>query len=151
MIPTKNIENLDLLEQAFNAVEVPEGMAYQLPPNSFGMLKGEFIDYVSRQELVTSFNVSKSYSNPQGTVQGGIIAACFDDTFGPLGVVTSRKPILTIDMNVQYIRPVPLDEEFYIVTKVVSFSKATLFMTAEAFNKKGKLMAKASSNQLILR
>lgn len=147
----KNEAQLLELDKALHAVEVPEGMAYQLPPNSFAMLKGEFLNYENRKKLITKFWIDKAYSNPQGTVQGGIIAACFDDTFGPLGVVSSRNPILTIDMNVQYVRPVPLEETFYIVTKIVSISKSTVFMQSEAFNQKGKLLAQASSNQLILK
>ncbi|MDA3930152.1 MAG: PaaI family thioesterase [Prolixibacteraceae bacterium] len=150
MIPAKNETNLELLEKAFHSVKVPEGMQYQLPPNTFRMLKGEFLDYKVRKELSTKFYISKNFSNPQGTVQGGIIAACFDDTFGPLGVVNSRKPILTIDMNIQYIRSIPLEEEFYILTEVISASRSTLFLEAKAYNTRGKLLAKASSNQLIL-
>ena len=146
----KNPEQLELLEKTFHSVEVPKGMNYQLPPNSFAMLKGEFMDYQVRKELVTRFWIDKAFSNPQGTVQGGIIAACFDDTFGPLGVVTSKKPILTVDIHIQYIRPIPLEETFYIITKVVSVSKSTIYMQAEAFNQKGKLLAQASSNQIII-
>lgn len=146
----KNPEQLELLEKAFHSVEVPEGMNYQLPPNSSKTLRSEFLSYQTRKELVTSFWLDQSFSNPQGTVQGGIIAACFDDTFGPLGVVTARNPILTIDLNLQFIRPIPLEETFYIVTKVISVSKSTIYMQAEAFSLKGKLMAQASSNQIIV-
>lgn len=151
MIFSKNKEQLTKLEEALHLINIPEGMIYQLPPNSFRMLNGEFIGYTPRSELVTRFRIENDYSNPQGTVQGGILAACFDDTFGPLGVVTSQKPILTVDMNIQYIRPVPLEEEFIIVTKIIYVAKATLFMRADAFNQKGKLLAQASSNQLIIR
>lgn len=143
--------NLEAFEKAVHAVNIPEGFAYKMPPNSFNVLKGTFLDYKSRSELLTRFWVEKKFSNPQGTVQGGIIAACFDDTFGPLGVVTAQKPIVTIDMNIQYIRPVKLEEFIYIKTKVISFSKTTLFLRADAFNQKGKLLAQASSNQLIMR
>ena len=147
----KNKEQLQELDRELHAVKIPEGMPYQLPPNTLGMLKGEFMAYRSKKELITQFWIDKAYSNPQGTVQGGIIAACFDDTFGPLGVVTSRNAVLTIDMRLQYIRPVPLEETFYIVTKVISVSRTTVYMQAEAFNKKGKLLAHASTNQIIVK
>lgn len=147
----KNEQQLSDLDQDLHAAKIPEGMPYQLPPNSFGMLKGEFLNYQKRKELVTRFWIDKAYSNPQGTVQGGMVAACFDDTFGPLGVATSHCAILTIDMKLQYIRPVPLEETFYIVTKVISVSRSTIYMQAEAFSQKGKLLAHASSNQLIVK
>jgi acyl-coenzyme A thioesterase PaaI-like protein len=147
----ENQDNLILLHNDLQTIQLPEGMNYQLPPNSFTMLNGRFIDYVSRQQLTTRFWIDKKFSNPQGTVQGGILAGCFDDTFGPLGVSSCRKPILTMNMNIQYIRSVPLENDFYIITKVVSISRTTIFMSAEAFNIKGKLLAQASTNQLILR
>ena len=147
----ENRSNLALLEKALHNISVPKGMSYQLPPNSFSKFNGVFIDYTSRSELITQFRVENDYSNPQGTVQGGILTACFDDTFGPLGVVTAQKPILTVDINIQFIRPVSLNEDFYIVTKVVSVSRSTLFMHANAFSQKGKLLAQASTNQIIIR
>lgn len=147
----ENKTNIELFEKTLHSVAIPQGFAYQLPPNSFKELKGQFLDYKLRSELLTQFWIDKKFSNPQGTVQGGIIAACFDDTFGPLGVSTSKFPILTIDMNIQYIRPIPLEEYFYIKTKVTSYSKTTIFMQAEAFNQRGKLLAQATSNQLIKR
>lgn len=147
----KNEIELAELDKAFREVKAPEGMPYQLPPNSFKTLKGEFLGYKSRQQLYTRFWIDKAFSNPQGIVQGGIVAGCFDDTFGPLGVVTSRSAILTIDMQIQYIRQVPLEEWFYIVTNVVSLGHSTIFLRAEAYNQKDKLLAQATSNQLILK
>lgn len=146
----KNKNNLNLLEKELHSVKIPEGFEYKLPPISTEMLKGEFIDYKTRSELTNRYWVDSHFANPQGTVQGGILAACFDDTFGPLGVITSRKPILTIDLNIQYIRPVQLEENIYIKAKVISVSKTTLFMRADALNQKGKLLAQASTNQQII-
>lgn len=151
MIFEKNEVNVRLLEEAYRTVQVPEGMAYQLPPNSSKTLCSEFLDYEPRKKLLTSFYIHRMFANPQGTVQGGIISACFDDTFGPLGVATARGPILSIDLHVQFIRPIPVEEKFYITTTVISLSKTTIYMQAEAYNQKGKLLAHASSNQLILR
>jgi len=147
----ENQENLQLLNHALTEVILPDGMIYQIPPNSFYILNGTYLNYKNRSELLTSFLISKEFSNPQGTVQGGIIAACFDETFGPLGVVTTRGPILTVDMNVQYVRPIQLEEKFFIKTQVISVARTTIYMQADAFNKCGKLLAKASTNQLIVR
>lgn len=147
----KNEIQLQHLEQDLQQVVVPEGMQYDLPPKSFETLKGEFLGYKKRKELVTKFWIDKTFSNPQGTVQGGIVAACFDGTFGPLGIASTHNAILTIDMNVQYIRPVPIEESIFIVTKVIYISRSTIFLQADAFNSNNKLLAQASSNQLIVK
>ncbi|MBN2807228.1 MAG: PaaI family thioesterase [Prolixibacteraceae bacterium] len=147
----KHVENVKLLEEAYREVQVPEGMNYQLPPNSSKTLRSEFLDYQARKQLLTSFFIDRMFANPQGTVQGGIIGACFDDTFGPLGVATARGPILSIDLHIQFIRPIPVEQTFYILTRVISVSKTTIYMQADAYNQKGKLLAQSSSNQLIVR
>ncbi len=146
-----NIENLKLLEKAMEIVVIPDGFSYQLPPPSFAQLNGEFLNYIERTELFTKFKVNKIFSNPQGTTQGGIVAACFDDTFGPLGMVTARHPVMSIDMNVQYVRAVPLEQEIYIHTKVISRSPTTLFLRADAFNLRNKLLAQASTNLFVVK
>jgi uncharacterized protein (TIGR00369 family) len=146
-----NHRNVELLNSRLSSLTIPEGMGYQLPPNSSGTFNCVHIDYADRLELINQYVIDNAFANPQGTVQGGVIAACFDDTFGPLGVATARKPIVTIDLNVQYIRPITLNENFYIKANVVSVAKSTIFMQAEAIGAKGKILAKASTNQLIIR
>lgn len=146
-----NHKNVELLISKLKSITIPEGMGYQLPPNSSGTFNCVHIDYADRLELINQYVIDNAFANPQGTVQGGVIAACFDDTFGPLGVATARNPIVTIDLNVQYIRPIALDEKFYIKANVISVSKSTIFMQAEATSTKGKVLAKASTNQLIIR
>ena len=146
-----NKEHLLLLKQAMHNIEIPEGFQYNLPAPSFEQLGGVFLNYIDRQELFTKFNIKPKLSNPQGTVQGGIIAACFDDTFGPLGIVAARHPVMSIDINIQYVRAVPLEKDIFIHTKVISRSPSTLFLRADAFNARGKLMAQASTNLFIVK
>ncbi len=146
-----NHEQLNALQRAMEMVEIPLGYHYQLPPPSFASLNGQFMGYIDRKELFTKFIINKTFSNPQGTSQGGIIAACFDDTFGPLGMITSRHPVMSIDMNIQYIRAVPLETEIFIHTRVISHSPTTLFLRADAFNVRKKLLAQASSNLFVVK
>ncbi len=145
----KNIEALEQLQIEVDDLKFPPEMNYQMPSPSFAELHGEFLDYKRGKELVVSFFTDRKYSNPQGTFQGGMISACFDDTFGPLAVFASKKPVVTIDMNIQYVRPVVLEDTFYIRAYVVSNNKTLMFLRAEAFNKKNKLLAQASTNILI--
>ncbi len=145
----KNKEALILLNNDLKSINIPAGTDYKIPPPTFDELGGNFIDYKKGSELFVSFYAKKKYSNPQGTFQGGMIAACFDDTFGPLAILASKKPVVSIDMNIQYIRSVLLEETFYIKANVVSINRTMLFLRAEAFNSRMKLLAQASSNLLI--
>jgi len=147
----KNLEALEIFKKDLTNVVLPEGVEYKVPSPSLKIFNGEFIDYVSRKEIVISFFADKMYSNPQGTLQGGFITACFDDAYGPLGMVGSRHPIVTIDINVQFVRAIKLEEKFFVKAKVVSLAHTTMYMEAEAFNIRGKLLAKASTNVLIVK
>ncbi len=147
----KHIDNLDILRSDMNKVTIPDGFTYQLPPATFAELGGEFLNYTKGKELFVSFFTHKKYSNPQGTFQGGMIAACFDDAFGPLGIVASKNPVVSIDMNIQYVRAVKLSSTIYIKATVVSMSRTLLFLRADMYNEKMKLLAQASSNLNILR
>lgn len=147
----KNLGALEIFKKDLTNVVLPKGSNYKIPSPSLKIFNGEFIDYVSRKEIVVSFCADSVYSNPQGTLQGGLITACFDDAFGPLGMVGSRHPILTIDINVQFVRAIKLEEKFFIKAKVVSLAHTTMYMEAEAFSVRGKLLAKASSNILIVK
>lgn len=147
----KNLEALEIFKKDLGNIVLPEGVKYKIPAPSLKIFNGEFIDYVSREEIVISFCADSIYSNPQGTLQGGFITACFDDAFGPLGMVGSRHPMVTIDINIQFVRAIKLEEKFFIKARVVSLAHTTMYMEAEALSIRGKLLAKASSNILIVK
>ncbi len=147
----KNLDALEVFKKDLNNIVFPEGSEYKIPAPSFKIFNGEFIDYVSRKGIVVSFFADRIYSNPQGTLQGGLITACFDDAFGPLGMVGSRNPIVTIDINVQFVRAIKLEEKFIVKARIVSLAHTTMYMEAEALSTRGKLLAKASTNVLIVK
>jgi acyl-coenzyme A thioesterase PaaI-like protein len=61
---------------------------YQFPPPVFTTMQGEFIALdLDHQSLTTRFPVDERYLNPYGLLQGGIIAAAVDNTFGPLSAI----------------------------------------------------------------
>ncbi len=148
---SKNQENLEKLKKAISAIQIPEGYTYTVPPPSNETLKGNYLNYIPYETLISEYTLGNEFSNPQGTAQGGFTAACFDNSFGLMSVATVRKPVASIDMNVQYLRPVPINEAFFVVVSVISVTPSTLFLKGEAFNSKKKLLAFAITNLAILR
>lgn len=122
-----------------------------VPPPSFTSMNAEFEEYEKNKRLVVSFPVDKSQTNPIGVMQGGFIAAAFDNVFGPLSYMIAKRAMTTIDMNVQYIRGVEVDQRVFVEAKLVAKGFSTLYMTAEMKNAKGKLLATASTNLLIIK
>jgi len=84
-------------------------------------------------------------------MQGGFIAAAFDNTFGPLSYLAARGLCVTLDLHTQFVRAIDVGDELTIVAKVASRGPNTMYLTGEARNKKGKLIAACSANILVVK
>lgn len=133
----------DLLHQA--------GAGATYPPSCFIAMKAEVVHYESRSLLTVQFPVLEESLNPLHTMQGGFIVAAFDNVFGPLSYAAARCPCVTMNLSAQFIRPILPDDRLTITAKVVSRGNRILYMTAEAFNGKEKLVATGSANAMMLK
>jgi len=123
----------------------------QLPPNCFTLMKPEYLEYESRMMLKISFPVEKEYLNPMLGMQGGFIAAAFDNVFGPLSYLAARTPCTTLDLHTNYIRPILEKDTLIVTARVVSRGQSTMHLSAEATNLKGKLIATCSTHMMIIK
>jgi uncharacterized protein (TIGR00369 family) len=121
------------------------------PPNCTIAMKAEIIHYESRTSLTVQFPVLEESLNPLRTMQGGFIVAAFDNVFGPLSYAAARCPCVTMNLSAQFIRPILPGDRLTITAKVVSRGNQILYMTAEAFNEKKKLIATGSANAMMLK
>jgi uncharacterized protein (TIGR00369 family) len=122
-----------------------------IPPPSFLDMNGEILEYVKNKSITVSFPVQTKQTNPMGFMQGGYIAAAFDNAFGPLSYLVAKKPTTTIDMNIQYIRGVEDHQTIHVTASILARGNSTIHMVGEMKTEKGKLLATASTNLLILR
>lgn len=122
-----------------------------VPPPSFLDMKAEIISYTKNKSITVSFPVMHNQSNPMGFMQGGYIAAAFDNAYGPLSYLVAKKPTTTIDMNIQYIRGVATEQTVIVTATIEAKGFSTIHMTAEMKTEKGKLLATSTTNLLILK
>jgi uncharacterized protein (TIGR00369 family) len=127
------------------------GAGATFPPNCFLAMKAEFVEYESRHSLMVAFPVLEESLNPLRTMQGGFLAAAFDNVFGPLSYLAARTPCVTLHLNTQFIRPVEPGERLIVRATVLSRSMQVLHMTGEAFNTRSKLVATASATATIMK
>lgn len=127
------------------------GIRVQVPPESFLDMEGQFEEYEKNKRLVVSFPVKANQTNPIGMMQGGYIAAAFDNTFGPLSYLIAKRPCVTMDMSQQYIRSVETGQRVRVEAKVIAKGFSSIHMNAEMYSEKGKLLATANTNCLLLR
>ncbi len=143
-------DKIDLRESIFGKSGMQEKFGIKLPPNSAIELKSEFIEYIPKKSLTVNFPVQEKHTGPLGILQGGILTALFDDTFGPLSYATLGKPMVTINIQVDFIRSAKPGDTISVKAEIISRGKQVIFMKGEAFNQKGKLIATSTTSALIL-
>lgn len=121
----------------------------KLPPPSFVASGAKILSFESGRSIVLVFPVREHQANPIGALQGGILCSFFDDAFGTLSFASMRKPCVSVDMTVNFIRPVRPGEFVTVRAEFKSKSKKLLQLSAEAHNGKEKLVATATSNLMV--
>jgi uncharacterized protein (TIGR00369 family) len=120
----------------------------EIPPRSFKESGALILAHEPNESLTVRFLVRENQTNPVGLLQGGLLCGFFDDSFGPLAFATLKKPCVSIDMNVTFVRGTRPGDAITIVARVISKTKRLIQMSAEARNERGRLVATATSNLL---
>lgn len=136
------------LEEEIGYLQELLGASAVFPPPCFVTMNAEFAAYESRSSLTVTFPVTENLLNPVGAMQGGFITAALDNVLGPLSYLAMKNPASTLDIHTQYIRAVSAGDTLTVTARVVSMGPATLVMTAEARNVRGKLVATATANAI---
>ncbi|MGD9592410.1 MAG: PaaI family thioesterase [Candidatus Berkiella sp.] len=137
---------LDNMKAAFAA----KGFLVELPHLS-GKTLGTVYTSIEEKSLTASFTFNANFNNPFRRTQGGFICAYFDEVFGPLSFLVAKRPVVTLSLNTTYMRPFDqADEQIIVRAEVVSQSKSILIMDAQAKTKDDKLIAIATSHNMIL-
>lgn len=121
----------------------------KLPPPTFLAHEGKILAFESGKSITLAFPVREFQTNPVGTLQGGILASFFDDAFGTFCFASLRKPCISIDMTVNFIRPVKPDAFVIVRAEFKAKGRKLLQVSAEAFTGNEKLVATATSNLMI--
>ena len=91
-------------------------------------------------------------ANPWGAIQGGILAAFFDDTMGPAVVsIASGRGFTTVSLNVSYLRPTHPGEPVVAEAVVVKHGRTQAYVEASLIRESDEeLLARASSVYVFL-
>jgi uncharacterized protein (TIGR00369 family) len=124
---------------------------YLIPPPVFVTMKGEFVEFdLENGFLKTKFPVQNQFLNPFRSMQGGIVAAAIDNTFGPLSMLVA-PPSVTRRIEMKYSRPVTPDLGYITVeAQFVNRDHRMLTFRADVRDLKGNLLAKAKALHWIL-
>ncbi len=114
-------------------------------------MQPEHVSYTPGDCLTLKFPILDMFLNPRKSMQGGFVSAAFDNVFGILVLLeTKRKEMATIDLSVNYIKPIFVGDELYITTYIKSKGNTVCSLYGEAKNKEGKLIATSTTNIMLI-
>ena len=123
---------------------IPPEMLKELP-NCITIMQTRLIDYIPGQHIILAFPVLEMFLNNKRAMQGGFIAAAFDNAFGWLIFFTTRDTnIPTLDLTTNFHRPIFKDDELIVTATMKHFGGNILLLAGEGYNKEDKLIATAS-------
>lgn len=96
------------------------------------------------------FTADERFTNPGGTVQGGILATMLDDTQGPTLFGSTHGEIYapTVNSNVSFVKPAK-PGQFVAKGRVLSVGRSIAFTEAELFDAHGDLVARGFTNRIM--
>jgi len=133
-------------EQVRKTLRVPA----ELPP--VAKLLGMDLASVGAGIATFTLVADERHHNPMGSVHGGILADLADAAMGFAVISTLAKDetFTTVEMKVDFIRPV-FSGKLRCLARVVNRGRTLAFAEAEIENKEWKIVAKATSTNMVLK
>lgn len=120
-----------------------------LPPIHH-LLGGHNIQWdIEKREITVSYTALESFTNPRGSIEGGMICAMLDDAMGILAALNqTSKPAATINLSMDFFRPCEVGE---VQAKAwfIKEGRKILSIESEAWQQ-GRLVAKTSAAFMVL-
>jgi uncharacterized protein (TIGR00369 family) len=95
------------------------------------------------------FDVSPTFANPTGAVQGGFISAMLDEAMSTAVIIASNVTMTapTLEMKTSYLKRL-MPGEASVEARILRLGKSACFMEAECFDAEGGLVAKATATAI---
>jgi len=122
------------------------GSGPEIPPPVIRAMETEIREWHPGRRIVMTFPTLSRYAGPTGFVQGGVIAAAFDNAFGPVAYTAARGFVVTVALSVSFLRPLAVEGgRFTVEAELVDVTRRFAFLRGEARNVEGRLVATCSS------
>ena len=116
--------------------------------NDLGMKLTFVQDNVNRR-IVGKFVLGEAYQGGGGMGHGGIIATLLDEAMGKACRFREVRAV-TAELNVQYLKPVKVDEEIVVEGYEADVKGRNLFLVGEIRNSAGELLAKGTGRFVVI-
>jgi len=96
------------------------------------------------EKVQTTFTPREPQMGYQGITHGGVLAALLDETMGWAPTLTCRRFCLSVEIRVQYIKPVPLGTEITVIGRVTSDRRRLFEVEGEILDAQGTVYARGA-------
>jgi uncharacterized protein (TIGR00369 family) len=93
------------------------------------------------QRIRGNFRLGAEYQGGSGFIHGGIIALVLDEAMGKVNRFGGIRAV-TAELTIEYIRPVPVDEELVIEAHAVDHNGRSHYYVGQIANRAGKILAR---------
>jgi len=91
----------------------------------------------------------EKHTNLYSTLHGGAVASLADTAMG-IACATMGNRVVTIDLNINYIRNAAANDLVHAVGKVIHCGRQTMVVEAEMLDRSGKLVAKSRGTFMVI-
>lgn len=118
------------------------------PTNQRGM-RLTFETDTERQRIVGRFRIGAEYQGAHGFIHGGIIATVLDEAMSKVSRLSDVRTV-TAELNVEYLKPVPVNEELLVEGYPVRREGRQLYHQGEIRDAAGTLLARGRGRFVIV-
>ena len=93
------------------------------------------------QRIRGNFRLGADYQGGGGFIHGGIVALVLDEAMGKVNRFAGIRAV-TAELTIEYIRPVPVDEELVIEAHAVDHNGRSHYYVGQIANRAGKILAR---------
>lgn len=106
------------------------------------------VDDLQEGRSIYKTKTSEKHSNMYGTVHGGTLASICDIAMGA-SCITLGKRVVTIDMNISYIRSAPKGITLTAIGEVISRGKTIMRAVGQIFDDQGQLLVRSQASYFV--
>ncbi|MCX6168932.1 MAG: PaaI family thioesterase [Ignavibacteriales bacterium] len=116
--------------------------------NKFGIHAHFYI--TENQELIALFTPTEEHQSYPGRLHGGIASAILDETIGRAILNKYETEVwgVTIDLNVKFKKPIPLNEELKVIGRITNENNRMFEGTGEIILSNGDIAVTAAGKYL---
>lgn len=101
------------------------------------------------RRVVGRFRFGVEYQGSNRVLHGGIIALLLDEAMGKMNGFHDVRAV-TAELSVEYLRPVPVDEEITVEAEEISREGRNLLHRGEIRNASGKVLARGKGRFVVV-